>query len=1102
MNDSKISPSSTKGDSADFNTSTAEIFAEKSTEMTDSMSSFGGTGPTHISSLMVPPEKLRENNEGSGDRDDKYTSWGHSDNREEKSSKSSTSSASEKLRENNEGSGDRDDKYTSWGHSDNRLGGEMSSNEESSSKSSTSSASEKLGENNEGSGDRDDKYTSWGHSDNRLGGEMSSNEEKSSKSSTSSASEKLQLEDLPGSSQKFNDSAIGMGVLQRLEERRKAQTASKPQKESQRSDSTDGPERKESTIIWTQADKTNEIDKDQNDTENDEVGWKPPALTTFSKKKHFPSAEKQQKKDPEAFDSSMKQAPTLAVDLIPPETIGILNSTIRGVKATSKSTKDIQPPLDEIIVTPTPDDDSTIGTEGTYLDRFPKGRKKKKKSQGGVSEAVKMRIEKATIPDRINVNKTVDCVTDAMGSTEMKPHITIGNEKTDKQQPLPEQRTDFVKLSSDGYNYQTILGSSNPSEKFEKSDPPGDAHLFHYNPNLNKWQPLSGLPESVDGDDAYDHASNQSSTSETMRHLPLNINSQSSIRTSWVPPGINCRREKVDVDPTRIFINSIMTRKRSTSPIQSKAEDRQLQLKPEIRTQSRRQSTSARIDFTGTVDWTGSSYSLSQSRAISIVDRSEPSNGSDQYRNTNQLQAAPNISSYSKGSDDSYHIEHETVGIRTKVSEHNAISPSNPDGEQSLSQLDKPRDMQFQMDEQESNGLGKCASSSSSSSLPEQLSKEVKQPVCGRRGRTTIVLVFIAAILILGSAIVIVVLWQLGVLFDKKSDDTQSAPINAPPIVDTPTSTPLRDISVSPSSLRTPTFAQPESDINLFNLITEAYPQGRLALQDPSSPQGKALKWLESSANNGVYTEQRFLQRYVLSTVYYSTNGNDWINNTAWLSDLDECSWMSTAQFVCDDSGRYIELGLQENNLVGTLPQELVILSDSLRVINLRKNKLFGELPAPMISDIANLEVLDLSSNVFSGTLSPQLFDAIKLTRLSLFENSLSSFIPTELGMLRELNVLDLGSNRLTSSIPSTIDKLSKLVGLSVFDNMLTGTVPSMLANLQSLEMLYIDSNNFEGPLSTGICLLNLENFWSDCEAIQCTCCTKCCSNDFGCFAV
>jgi hypothetical protein len=1020
MNDSKISPSS-KGDSTDFDTSIAEIFAEergKSTEMTYSMSSFGGTGPTHISSLVVPPEKLRENNEGSGDRDD--------------------------------------------------------------------------------------KYTSWGHSDNRLGGIIPSNEEKSSKSSTSSASEKLQLEDLSSSSQKFNDFDSEMGVLQRLEERRKAQTASKLKKDFQISDSTDGLERKESTI-WTQSDRTNEIDKDLNDTENDGVGWKPPALTTFSKKKHFPSAEKQQKKDPEAeaFDSSLKQTPALAVDLIPPGTIGILNSKIRGVKSTSKSTKDIQPPFDEIIVTLTPDDDSTIGTEGTYLDRFPKGRKKKKKSQGGVSEAVKMRIENATIPDSINVNKTVDCVTDVMGSTEMKPHIPIGNEKTDIQQPLPEQRPDFVKLSIDGYNYQTILGSSNPSEKFEKSDPPGDAHLFHYNPrNLNKWQPLSGLPESVDGDDAYDHASNQSSTSETMRHLPLNINSQSSIRTSWVPPSMNCRREKVDVDPTRIFINSIMTRKRSTSPIQSKAEDRQLQLKPEIRTQSRKQSTSARIDFTGKVDWTGSFYSSSQSRAISIADRSEPSNDSDEYRNTYQPQAAHSMSSYSKGSEDSYHIKHETVGIRTEISEHCTIYPSNPGEEQPLSQLDKPRDMQIQMDEQESNGFDKCASSSSSSSLPEQSSKEVKQPVCGRRGRTTIVLVCIAAIFILGSAIVIVVLWQLGVLFDKKSDDTQSAPIAAPPIVDTPTSTPLRDISVSPSSLRPPTLAQPESDINLFNLIIEAYPQGRSALQDPSSPQGKALKWLESSINNGVYTEQRFLQRYVLSTVYYSTNGNDWINNTAWLSELDECSWMSTAQFVCDDSGRYIELDLQENNLVGTLPPELVTLSDSLRAINLRKNKLFGELPAPMISDLANLEVLDLSSNRFSGALSPQLFDAIKLTRLSLFENSLSSFIPAELGLLRELNVLDLGSNRLTSSIPSTIDKLSKLVGLSVFDNMLTGTVPSVLANLQSLDLLYIDSNNFEGPLSTGVCLLNLEEFWSDCEAIQCTCCTKCCSNNFGCFAV
>jgi len=85
-------------------------------------------------------------------------------------------------------------------------------------------------------------------------------------------------------SQKFNDPASGMTVLQRMEEQRKVQTASKLNKDSQELESSDGPERKESTI-WTQSGKIDEKYVDVNNTENDEVGWKPPALTTFRQKK-------------------------------------------------------------------------------------------------------------------------------------------------------------------------------------------------------------------------------------------------------------------------------------------------------------------------------------------------------------------------------------------------------------------------------------------------------------------------------------------------------------------------------------------------------------------------------------------------------------------------------------------------------------------------------------------------------------------------------------------------------------------------------------------------------------------------------------------------
>jgi len=298
------------------------------------------------------------------------------------------------------------------------------------------------------------------------------------------------------------------------------------------------------------------------------------------------------------------------------------------------------------------------------------------------------------------------------------------------------------------------------------------------------------------------------------------------------------------------------------------------------------------------------------------------------------------------------------------------------------------------------------------------------------------------------------------------------------------------------------TIDSPADATNLVNLIINAFPEGQPALQNSNSSQMKALKWLESSTNNRILTEKSFLQRYALATVYFSTNGDNWRENTGWLSELDECSWLSTSESTCDDMGEYIKLDLQDNNLVGTLPPELMILSDTLQTVNVRKNSLSGILQSQVISNLVNLEILDLSSNSFSGVLTPEIFDATSLTRLSLFENNISSYIPTELGQLTKLNVLDLGSNKLTSTIPHTVEKLSNLVGLSLFNNMLTGTLPEELSSIRSLQMLYIDSNNLNAPLPTDLCLLNIEEFWGDCEKIQCTCCTTCCSDNFGCFPV
>lgn len=102
------------------------------------------------------------------------------------------------------------------------------------------------------------------------------------------------------------------------------------------------------------------------------------------------------------------------------------------------------------------------------------------------------------------------------------------------------------------------------------------------------------------------------------------------------------------------------------------------------------------------------------------------------------------------------------------------------------------------------------------------------------------------------------------------------------------------------------------------------------ALLTPSTPQNNALLWLANNANRNTYSNETKIQRYALAVLYYSTNGNGWDNKGGWMSDGDECNWYNReVEAPCKD-GALVELAMDSNNLVGTIPNELALLSDSL----------------------------------------------------------------------------------------------------------------------------------------------------------------------------
>ena len=123
----------------------------------------------------------------------------------------------------------------------------------------------------------------------------------------------------------------------------------------------------------------------------------------------------------------------------------------------------------------------------------------------------------------------------------------------------------------------------------------------------------------------------------------------------------------------------------------------------------------------------------------------------------------------------------------------------------------------------------------------------------------------------------------------------------------------------------------PPPSPQLIKFLGSISPDGGAALSDSNSPQYSAAKWLSEEVNFTSYSNQTVIQRYALATLYYSTNGDEWNQANRWLTGKNECTWELTNPEAehCSD-GAIKMIILDENNLEGQLPIELVLMSNSL----------------------------------------------------------------------------------------------------------------------------------------------------------------------------
>lgn len=302
-------------------------------------------------------------------------------------------------------------------------------------------------------------------------------------------------------------------------------------------------------------------------------------------------------------------------------------------------------------------------------------------------------------------------------------------------------------------------------------------------------------------------------------------------------------------------------------------------------------------------------------------------------------------------------------------------------------------------------------------------------------------------------AIVVIIGIVLGVVFGTRGGSNDSSKSNeSPPL---PTAAPVPMIPTTAAPTTTPTSA-------LLGVIKSAALQGGDEFLDTNSYQYKALLYMQDidAASDTAFTDEQLIQRYALACIFISTNkvehfftqqelGDtplpEWSNTQNWMTAASECEWFG---ITCDNFGFIVGMDLDENNLSGSIPNEITLLQRSLNNLNLVSNFIYneGDEGLAWIGELTNMRDLFLGSTylVYDGI--PPVFAKLNAT-------------------LRQLDIsytIFHGDMRAAE----TLAPLTSLTYLEMGGNTYNASIPVELASLPMLDSLYIDDASITGDLS------------------------------------
>eukprot|EP00934_Nitzschia_sp_Nitz4_P002906 Nitzschia sp. Nitz4//scaffold6_size259037//65754//69050//NITZ4_001056-RA/size259037-processed-gene-0.63-mRNA-1//-1//CDS//3329556839//2896//frame0 len=227
-----------------------------------------------------------------------------------------------------------------------------------------------------------------------------------------------------------------------------------------------------------------------------------------------------------------------------------------------------------------------------------------------------------------------------------------------------------------------------------------------------------------------------------------------------------------------------------------------------------------------------------------------------------------------------------------------------------------------------------------------------------------------------------------------------------------------------------------------------------------------------------------------LKEIYDELDGDNWVNNTNWLTDDDVCTWHGIVCWEVEgtDTGRVRKLLLPNNGLVGTAPSTIYSLHD-LTTIDLSHNDIvlpfdnLDQSPHIISINVARTNTKDYdgiegASTYFqelyadhtpiSGTFPEEILNMNKVTVLSFQECGISGPLPEGLFNLVNLEEIYLSNNALTGTIPDQFDVFPYLTTVSLAKNKLHGTIPTTFDDAPSLIAVSLEDQVTKGGGITG----------------------------------